>query len=107
MTLAPPPAAPDETSDPKAYRLGTQVRPHHYAVHITARLGEEAFAGTVAIQLEIDSPCAAIELHARDLAVPESRIEVAGRTLPGTVTLDADRELAITRFAEPLPAGAA
>ncbi|HUS17320.1 MAG TPA: M1 family aminopeptidase [Chloroflexia bacterium] len=108
MTLATPtPATHGGSVDPKAYRLGGHVRPRHYAVHLNARLGEEAFSGTVAIQLEIDAPCDAIELHARDLQVPEGRLEGAGRTFPGSVTLDADRELAITRFGEPVPAGPA
>ena len=93
--------------NPKAYRLPTSVLPRHYDIALEARLGSEEFGGRVAIQLEVVAPTDAIELHARDLRVTDAQLTLQGRTLPGAVTLDADREIAIVQFAEPLPAGPA
>jgi puromycin-sensitive aminopeptidase len=93
--------------NPKAYRLPTSVLPRQYDIAIAARLGTEEFGGRVAIQLEVAAPTAAIELHARDLQVTDAQLTAQGQTLPGVVTLDADREIAIIQFAEPLPIGPA
>src|SRR5262245_52960510 len=93
--------------DPKAYRLPAGVRPRHYDIALDARLGREVFSGRVAIDLDIAAPSDTIKLHARDLDVSSALLTARNRDLPGTVTLDAEREIAIIHFAEPLPAGSA
>jgi puromycin-sensitive aminopeptidase len=93
--------------NPKAYRLPTSVLPRQYDITLQAWLGGKEFEGRVAIQLEVVAPTSVIELHARDLRVTEAVLTLQDQTLPGAVTLDADREIVIAQFAEPLPAGPA
>ncbi len=91
--------------NPKAYRLPTYAVPQRYDIHLHAGLGSDEFGGTVAIALDIREARDSIELHARELEIPQAQIEAGGRTLRGTVQLDAERQVASITFAEPLPAG--
>ncbi|HEV7127185.1 MAG TPA: M1 family metallopeptidase [Ktedonobacterales bacterium] len=97
--------------NPKAYRLPTHVLPRHYDIALEARLGDERFGGHVAIQLELTAPTATIELHARDLRIADAQVQFTAQgraqSLGGTVTLDAERELAVIQLAEPIAAGLA
>src|SRR5215831_2350999 len=93
--------------NPKAYRLPRSVLPRHYAIDIDARIGDETLRGRVAIEVDIATPCTAIELHARDLRISEAGLNVAGQVLQGTVTLDADRDLVTLRLPQTVPAGPA
>jgi puromycin-sensitive aminopeptidase len=93
--------------NPKAYRLPRSVLPRHYAIEIDARIGVETLQGRVAIQVDITTPCTVIELHARDLRITEAGLSMAGQTLQGTVTLDADRELAIIQLPQTVSTGPA
>src|SRR5215469_10667334 len=93
--------------NPKAYRLPHTVIPRHYSIEIDARVGREELLGNVTIQLDIMTPCSAIELHAREMRIHEATVEAGGRTLAGTVTLDADREVAVIEMPEELPRGPA
>jgi puromycin-sensitive aminopeptidase len=91
--------------NPKAYRLPTTVLPRQYDIALDARLGSSEFHGRVAIQLAVAAPTNVIELHARDLQVTNAQLAVQDQTLPGDVQLDADREIAIIQFGQPLPTG--
>jgi puromycin-sensitive aminopeptidase len=93
--------------NPKAYRLPRGVLPRHYAIEIDARIGVETLHGRVAIQVDIITPSATIELHARDLSISEAILSSAGQTLQGSVLLDADRELAIVHLPQIVSAGPA
>ena len=93
--------------NPKAYRLPTHILPRHYEVALEARLGVEDFRGQVLIQLDIIEARDVIELHARDLHMTEATLTANGQIYAGTVTLDPEPEIAVIRFAEPLPVGAA
>ena len=93
--------------NPKAYRLPTGVLPRHYDITLDARPDGEAFHGRVVITLDITTPTDTIELHARTLDVTAARLTAGDRDLTGTVTADADREIAVIRFPETLPTGPA
>jgi aminopeptidase N len=93
--------------NPKAYRLPTSVLPRQYDIALDARLARTEFSGRVAIQLEVVTPTSAIELHARDLQVTDAQFTTSGEPQMGTVQLDADREIAIIQFGQPLPLGPA
>lgn len=96
------------TSDPKAYRLPTTVRPRHYEITLDARPGRETFSGSVSIQVSIAAPTTTIELHARDLDVTNARLTSAnGQTFTARVAPDADREIAVITLDGAAPAGGA
>src|SRR5579859_5545262 len=91
--------------NPKAYRLSTGVLPRHYDITLDARPDGEAFHGRVAITLDLTAPTDTVELHARALDITAARLTADSRDLTGTVTPDADREIAVIHFPETLPAG--
>ncbi|HET9110073.1 MAG TPA: M1 family metallopeptidase [Ktedonobacterales bacterium] len=96
------------TSDPKAYRLPTTVRPRHYAITLDARPGRDTFSGSVSIQVSIAAPTNTIELHAHDLDVTNARLASANsQTFAASVALDADREIAVITLDGTTPAGGA
>jgi puromycin-sensitive aminopeptidase len=97
----------EDTMNPKAYRLPTSVVPRQYEIALDARLGVADFHGQVAIQLEVVSPTSEVVLHARDLRVSEAQLAVGDQQLAGEVRLDAEREIAIVAFGQPLPTGPA
>jgi puromycin-sensitive aminopeptidase len=97
----------DTPMNPKAYRLPTGVLPRHYDITLDARPDGEAFHGRVAISLDLIAATDTVELHARALDVTAARLTADGRDLTGTVSLDADREIAVIRFPETLPTGTA
>ncbi|HEX6123194.1 MAG TPA: M1 family metallopeptidase, partial [Ktedonobacterales bacterium] len=98
---------PGDASNPKAYRLPTSVVPRFYQIALDARLGRAEFHGQVAIQLEVLAPTSEIALHARDLRVSEAQLAMRGEPLIGEARLDAEREIAIIAFGQPLPIGPA
>lgn len=93
--------------NPKAYRLPTSVLPRQYNIALDARLGRAAFSGNVAIQLDVVAPTSEIEVHARDLQVSGAQLTTSDQVLAGMVQLDAEREIAIIQFEQPLPVGPA
>jgi aminopeptidase N/puromycin-sensitive aminopeptidase len=84
-----------------AQRLPANVRPEHYALAITPDIPSATFSGSETIDLTLAAPANAITLNALDLKIPSA----TANGKPGTVTLDAAKEQATIRFAEPLPAG--
>ena len=91
----------------KAYRLPRSVVPRHYDVALEARPDVDEVRGRVAIQLDIVEPTMTVELNAVGLDVTDAHISANGYAHPGSVTLDAERELATIQFSEELPAGPA
>ena len=90
-----------------AFRLPTDVIPRRYDIALEARIGSDAFNGSMVLALDIARPSQTITLHARDLLVSDVRLECDGQVLAGTVELDTLRELAVLSFERPLPAGPA
>ncbi|HZC06181.1 MAG TPA: M1 family metallopeptidase [Ktedonobacterales bacterium] len=96
------------TSDPKAYRLPTTVRPRHYTITLDARPGRETFSGSLTVQVSIAAPTNTIELHARDLDIANARLTSAnGQTFAANVVLDAEREIAVITLDGTTPTGGA
>ncbi len=90
----------------KNFRLPLDVRPRRYGAEVRVDLGADTFEGTLAIELALDRPRAELHLHAVGLELASARAELAGRTLDGRPTVDAESETVTLTFAEPLPAGA-
>jgi puromycin-sensitive aminopeptidase len=61
----------------------------------------------VAIRLEMEEPCASIELHAADLRVARPQVVASGRTLRGRLETHPERETIEVHLPERLPAGEA
>jgi puromycin-sensitive aminopeptidase len=96
------------SSDPKAYRLPTTVRPRHYEIALDARPGRETFSGSLRVQVSITAPTNTIELHARDFDITNARLTSAsGQTFAASVTPDAEREIAVFTLDGQTPAGGA
>ena len=94
------------TSDPKAYRLPTVVRPRHYDIALDARPGRETFSGSLRVQVSIAAPTDTIELHTRDLDITNARLVGAGgQAFAGAVTADAEREIAVIALDGTAPRG--
>ncbi len=96
------------SSDPKAYRLPTTVRPRHYEIALDARPGRETFSGSLRVQVSIAAPTNTIELHARDFDITNARLTSAsGQTFAAHVAPDAEREIAVFTLDGQAPAGGA
>ncbi len=93
--------------NPKAYRLPTHALPRRYDIDIDARLGREEFGGKVAIQLDINEACEAIELHARELEITDARLTLDGKELKGKVEPNKESEMVAIEFEETIPVGQA
>ena len=93
--------------EPNAYRLPDIVRPERYDLALAARLDAEAFTGRVTIQCRIVRPTDTIELHARDLTLAQVALTAGGRTLPGTVDLVPEAEMARIHLPETVEPGTA
>lgn len=93
--------------NPKAYRLPKHVVPTRYDVHLNARLEEQAFAGSVAIELKIKDTCDSIVLHAKALQLGDATLVCSGERLQGEIQLDSDREIVRIHFPSPISPGVA
>ena len=72
--VAPPAPAPS----PPGLRLGTRVRPTHYALDLTIVPTEDSFRGKVAIALDVAEPTSVLWLHGAELTVESAAVAVAG-----------------------------
>jgi puromycin-sensitive aminopeptidase len=90
------------------HRLDPGVRPSRVRLHVDLDPNSgRAFRGEVEIDVSLDSPRSTLRLHAAQLRVSRARIEVAGRTLRGTITPNPEIEMISVRFGERIPAGEA
>ena len=96
------PRVPDDE-----FRLSTQVRPSHYAVHLGPDLEAGTFRGEVTIDLAVARPQAAIELHAADLTIEGAELIIGGSARAATPVPHPKRETVALRFAAPVPKGEA
>jgi puromycin-sensitive aminopeptidase len=88
------------------YRLPASVRPIRYEIRLTPDLTSFTFAGEVAIDIELVEPTAEIVLNALELEIDSVKIERAGKSIAGRVTLEPARERAHLLFSEQIAAGA-
>lgn len=58
--------------------LPAGVEPVHYDVDLTLRLDDHAFDGTTTIKVAVAAPAATVQLHAKELAVAEAKIDGVG-----------------------------
>jgi puromycin-sensitive aminopeptidase len=92
----------------RGLRLAPDVRPEAYEVFVALDPARgRRFRGEVAIALQLDRPRREIELHAAGLALSKPRLERDGGARRGEIGLRPERETAVVRFAEPVPAGRA
>lgn len=85
-------------------QLPRDVRPSHYAIHLTPDAATLTFDGQATIDIEILTPTATITLNAADLAI--SRAAILGGPV-ATVTLDKAHETATLTFPSALKPGKA
>lgn len=87
------------TKPHKNFRLQRLVRPTLYDLVIVPNLATRTFEGAVAITLAVDEPTSSITLNAKDIAIHDAHIgDASGTRLIGSVSLDAETELATVSF---------
>ncbi|QYG93863.1 M1 family metallopeptidase [Iamia sp. SCSIO 61187] len=90
------------------HRLPRTVLPRRYDLRLAPDLEAATFAGTVAIEVEVQEPTAEVVLNAIELEVDEAWLEVGGARRDVTVTLDEEHERATLAVdGGPLAAGPA
>ena len=60
---------------PDRVLLPAWVEPVHYDVDLTLRLNDHAFDGTTTIKVAVAAPATTVQLHAKELAVAEAKID--------------------------------
>ncbi|MBC7794281.1 MAG: M1 family metallopeptidase, partial [Clostridia bacterium] len=88
------------------YRLGKNVLPRAYAVHLVASPKRASFSGNVTIELKSKTETDVLELHARDLTVTDVVAIVGTKKFKGKVKARKDRETVVLSFDKVLPKGA-
>lgn len=83
------------------------VTPEHYRLWVAPDIEKATFRGTVDIRVRIDTPTAAITMHAAEITFDRVTIEAGGKTVTATVAERAKDEMVTFTAPAPLPAGAA
>jgi puromycin-sensitive aminopeptidase len=90
----------------KAFRLPKSVIPVNYRISLQPDLEKFSFAGVVAIEVQVKEATSTVKLNSKELEITEFYAENAGGTrLNGTVSLDAETEIATISFAGKLGKG--
>ncbi len=84
-----------------AQRLPANVKPDHYALHLTPDIAAASFTGSETLDVTLVAPSASIVLNAAELRI--NRVTTGGQT--ATVSYDPAKEQATFTFPKPLPAG--
>jgi aminopeptidase N len=90
-----------------AQRLPTTVVPEHYTLSLTPDLNTATFSGTESIEMTVTEAASTITLNSAEIAFQSVTVESGGARQTATVTLDADKQQATFRFAQPLSPGKA
>lgn len=90
-----------------ATRLPQNVIPDHYALRIAPDLANETFTGEVTIDVAVKEPVDTITMHAAELQLRDVTVDVGGKQLPATVTVDAPNETVTFKVAQTIPPGRA
>lgn len=89
-------------------RLTQDVRPLHYSLEIEVDPARSSqYRGSVRIELALDSPQRALELHVRDLHVTEPKLQIAEKEFAGKITPQPKRETIRITFKSVIPNGLA
>jgi puromycin-sensitive aminopeptidase len=95
-----------EMSEPKPFRLPTNVSPEHYRIRLIPDLKRWTFTGEETVSLQVDESTDKIVLNAAELEFQAVGLsDGRGKTLAGNVILDAENEQAVLRFADTLSPG--
>ncbi len=93
-------------TEPKAFRLPTDVLPGRYAIRLTPDLTKWTFTGEEAITLQICRPLRRIVLNAAELEIHSASFkEVSGKLSRAVVSIDDENEQARFDFAADLTPG--
>src|SRR5258706_11781941 len=74
----PAPPAPPPAPTPPGLRLGTTVKPTHYALDLTIVPTEQSFHGKVVIALDVTEPTSVLWLHGLDFTIDAATITAGG-----------------------------
>ena len=89
------------------FRLPRTVVPSHYDLTITPGPESRIFHGDVAINVDVLKPTSVVKINAKNLVITSALARhESGTVLNGTVTIDADKEMAEIAFAGTLAASA-
>jgi puromycin-sensitive aminopeptidase len=95
-------------SDDASYRLPTNVAPVAYRLRLEPDLEAATFAGSVEIDVDVDTPTNALVLNAIELELGRAAAVLPdGTTIDATVDFDAEFERATLTFDGVLPSGSA
>lgn len=89
------------TTFTSAQRLPTNVKPVHYALHVTPNIAAATFTGSEELDVMLAAPSTAIVLNSAELQITS----VTGGGQTAAVSYDPAKEQATFTFAKPLPAG--
>ncbi|HEX9268626.1 MAG TPA: M1 family metallopeptidase, partial [Candidatus Limnocylindria bacterium] len=89
----------------RSFRLPADVRPLRYALHFDLDLDAWTFAGRERIEIAADSSRHELAVHAADLTIAHATAHQARTAFPAEISLDADAEIAVLRFAQALSPG--
>ncbi len=96
-------AAPENN----VFRLPRTVVPSHYDLTITPGPESRTFHGDVAISVDVLKPLSVVKINVKNLVITAASAKHAsGTVLNGTVTIDADKEMAEITFDGTLAASA-
>src|SRR5215831_1786367 len=82
------------------------IVPERYRAELTLSPDKDEFAGSIRIQIKLNRPTRVIWLNANRIAVQESEVAAAGKTLPAKPQPEGNDFLAL-HFDSPVPAGVA
>lgn len=88
-------------------RLGEAVTPQAYRLDLTVDPSQPRFSGHVEIDVLLDGPAGAIDMHGRGLNVTQVHARVQGRRIAGQWHQNSPAGVARVEFGQELPAGAA
>ena len=85
-------AAQSQYGQPMSPRLPTDIVPRHYEIELAPDLDRATFAGSVAVDIDVLEPVAAIVCNAVELGIAGARLEVGGVSLELDAVPDAGTE---------------
>jgi puromycin-sensitive aminopeptidase len=90
----------------KNFRLTHDIEPRRYRIDLKIDLGNDTFAGSEVIEVEVKAPTDTVTLHALDLDVATATVRREGRSLAAAaMSTDAESQTLTLTFPAPLTAG--
>jgi len=88
------------------FRLGDDVAPARYAVQLKLSPGEEAFSGSIDIELAVHRPVSTVWLNAANLTVDSAEIRAGDQSVRARA-VDGGKQMIGITVDRPIPAGSA